>query len=1117
MADGTVTIDIKADGGDKVVKSIQDIDRAATKLGTGKKGDISEDLDKTGASAGKAQGGFKRLMQSFTGLSSSGEKTGGVLSSFREKLSFGAIAGAAQSAVTGLIGGIGDLVKEAVGANDAIDKFKSTMEFAGFGKKEIANATADMKKYADDTVYDLNTVLNTSAQLGANGVKNFTGLTKAAGNLNAVAGGNADTFKSVAMVLTQTAGAGKLTTENWNQLTDAIPGASGVLQTALKKNGAYTGNFRDAMADGQITADEFNKAILELGNNPGAIKAATSTKTFEGAIGNMEAAAVSGIQKIIDGFNKFSTALTGLSIPEILAKIGDVLGSALGGIGDAVGLAAKAIAPFGKQLQNMAQIVGTAIGMIKSYITGSFGAFDSFRNKLVKLVGSDAAGAITANIAKIAGPIGDFVQIIKGIAGVLTGGITSFKQFGSVIPETIGGGTLKTLYSFATNMKQFVSGLDLGKIAMGAAVPALLLLGKRLLGAGSGATGLITKFNPLAGILAKIVPSFLTFGGAATKTGATTSLLSKAMSGLSSGFSTVSGILGSGLVSGLSSLLSPLTRLMTQSSVGAKLVPLLGRAFAGISGPIGIILTAIIGLTTVMGAAGLAGKMQQLVGIVTTFAASFEAAAPQVGLAVGQIINGILVAIAAAIPQIAAGAGTLILSFTTAILAQTPTLILAATQLITSFTTTVVALAPQVIASFTMIVTSILDALAVALPQLIQAGTNLVVSFIQGLTASIPQVVPAAMQMIAAWLQAVASNMAQVVSAGMELLIQFLAGVASKIGGVTEKAIEIIVNFVNAIAGKMGDIVGAAVNLMAKFIQGLADHVADIINPAVDLIVKFVGAIANNLGKIINAAVDLISKFIMGLAKAIPKIADNALEAVMTFVEGVGYALGRVLTSGGELISRFVQGIINGMNKSRDSGKKNSNAVIDGIKAIGKGLWNAGVDLIKGFIGGIGSMIHGVWDAAVNIGKKAVDGVKSMLKIGSPSRVMRQVGVWTGQGFTDGMKDMLPNVSAMADKMANAATFATPQMSLGGLTGSLGHFTTAEQLLGGRLGALPSSQTINNYTTTNQTQQVVEQVASRPITVVSQIDGTEVARATVKPMDEQLGRHWDDQSRKMNK
>ena len=196
------------------------------------------------------------------------------------------------------------LAGEAVNASDSMDKFRSTMKLGSFGDEEIDKAAKAVKKYADDTVYDLSDVSNTTAQLAANGIKNYTELTQAAGNLNAQAGGNAETFKSVAMVMTQTAGAGKLTTENWNQLADAIPGASGVLQEAMKKNGAFTGNFREAMEKGEISADEFNTAITELGMNDGAVKAAKSTSTFEGAVGNLRANVVDMINEIIDAFGK---------------------------------------------------------------------------------------------------------------------------------------------------------------------------------------------------------------------------------------------------------------------------------------------------------------------------------------------------------------------------------------------------------------------------------------------------------------------------------------------------------------------------------------------------------------------------------------------------------------------------------------------------------------------------------------------------------------------------------------------------------------------------------------------------------------------------------------------
>lgn len=219
-----------------------------------------------------------------------------------------AIGGLAVKGVTALWDTVKGFAGDVVNMSDSTDKFLNTMSFAGIDTANVEKASKAARDYADRTVYDLSTIQNTTAQLAANGIKDYTGLTEAAGNLNAVAGGNADTFGSVAMVLTQTAGAGKLTTENWNQLADAIPGASGKLQEAMLKNGAYTGNFRDAMADGQITTDEFNQALMDLGMTDVAKQAATSTSTIEGAMGNLEAAVTGGLT---DAFNLFKPTVTG--------------------------------------------------------------------------------------------------------------------------------------------------------------------------------------------------------------------------------------------------------------------------------------------------------------------------------------------------------------------------------------------------------------------------------------------------------------------------------------------------------------------------------------------------------------------------------------------------------------------------------------------------------------------------------------------------------------------------------------------------------------------------------------------------------------------------------------
>lgn len=236
----------------------------------------------------------------------------------------GVLAGVTSAATTFVMGQFGQIASAAVTASDATSKFKQTLDFAGFDTSAIDAATAATQNYADVTVYDLATIQNTTAQLAANGIKDYTGLTEAAGNLNAVAGGNAETFKSVGMVLTQTAGAGKLTTENWNQLANAIPGASGMLQEALLKNGAFTGNFRDAMAQGQITSEEFNAALMELGSEPVAVEAAKSTSTFEGAIGNLQANVVGTLTKMLDDMKPMLTDAIGF-ISDFFSQAADTV------------------------------------------------------------------------------------------------------------------------------------------------------------------------------------------------------------------------------------------------------------------------------------------------------------------------------------------------------------------------------------------------------------------------------------------------------------------------------------------------------------------------------------------------------------------------------------------------------------------------------------------------------------------------------------------------------------------------------------------------------------------------------------------------------------------------
>lgn len=269
---------------------------------------IEVDTSAIKAEIKKATGSFKAaaddMSDSMETVDKSVKGSAGGIKGFTSSIGKMAGAGLIIGAVSKAWDAVTDSVSDAMTASDAMNKFSSTMEFAGIQGKELSKAKAAVKDYANATVYDLQTVANTSATLAANGVGNYTEMTEALGNLNAIAGGNAETFQSVAQSFTQTVGAGKLTTENWNQLSEAIPGVSSRLQDAMRNAGAFKGNFRDAMSAGEISADEFGAAVQQLGMTDVAKEAATSTNTFEGAVGSLQANMVDGINSIIDAIGK---------------------------------------------------------------------------------------------------------------------------------------------------------------------------------------------------------------------------------------------------------------------------------------------------------------------------------------------------------------------------------------------------------------------------------------------------------------------------------------------------------------------------------------------------------------------------------------------------------------------------------------------------------------------------------------------------------------------------------------------------------------------------------------------------------------------------------------------
>lgn len=326
-----------------------------------------------------------------------------------------------------IVSGLKDMAGQAINSYDALTTFKSTMKFAGFDTSAIKKSSDELKEYSKETIYNVGEMSNTAATLAANGVKNYTAVTESLGNLVAVAGGGAQAMSSASLALTQIVGAGKMYTGDWNQFINMIPGASKKIQDELKKNGAYTGNFRDAMSKGEITAKEFLKAINDLGNTKVAEKAATDTTKFSTAWQGMQEAVQDGIIKLMDTIGT-------KGITNTISNFGNVAYDVFDGI-------AKWIKPLKPAFETLGKIISTIFS----------GIGDAF-----KPIG-DAIGSITKPLRESSGFAKPLNSALKGIASHKT----ALKAVGAAI------GSIAAGFIAMKSVSAVTSGINLAVLAFG--------------------------------------------------------------------------------------------------------------------------------------------------------------------------------------------------------------------------------------------------------------------------------------------------------------------------------------------------------------------------------------------------------------------------------------------------------------------------------------------------------------------------------------------------------------------------------------------------------------------------------------------------------------------------
>lgn len=281
-------------------------------------------------------------------------------------------------------------------------------------------------------------------------------------------------------------------------------------------------------------------------------------------------------------------------------------------------------------------------------------------------------------------------------------------------------------------------------------------------------------------------------------------------------------------------------------------------------------------------------------------------------------------------------------------------------------------------------------------------------------------------------------------------------GTAFKEGGLSgavDAFGQILNDGITLIVGKAPELVSAGMKLIESLAMGLIDNLDVILDAALDVLLVLVDGLIENIPKLIDAALKIVTKLSDFIIEHVDLITEKGVELIAALVAGLIKAIPDIIRA----VPKLVQAI---------------------WKTFQNTNWlSLGVDIIRGIARGISSAAGEIMSAARTAAENALNSVKSFLGIHSPSkRAAQEIGEPYAQGVAEGIDSGTEDIT---DSVTNMGRSMLSDLHLPDLSGWTSGLNAA-----------------------------ISATAQSQITVVSELDGREIARGTAWYMNEQLA--WEE-------
>lgn len=814
-------------------------------------------------------------------------------------LAKGGIIGAAAAVTTKAMGVISNSIGSAVGRADQMNNFPKVMKNLGYSSQDAAASIKKISNALDGLPTTSSAMTGMVQQLAplTSNLDEATDIALAFNNAMLAGGASTMEQENALTQYTQMLSAGKVDMQAWRSIQAAMPGQLNQVAEAMLGAGKNSNDLYEAMKNGSISFDDFNKKVMELNQNgfgkyaSFAQQAKDATQGIGTAMENVKNRVAKAVQKVIEavGVENIAGAINGFSSQ--FGKVGDAAASMVTGVKGWFGKAAQAAQPLvsiwksdfgqlGMYLKGLAANAQAFGGSLLDVVTNS-GGLQNFLTGLNNIISPLVNWwiALTRNVSIFIGTLSDSggVQAFLASLSELWKGLT---QLGQGLSDAVTG-----FLAVGQNGGVAASIGQLVGDAFNAAAPFVEKLASTLQSLGDWAIG---NGDAIRTIIAGIAGGFAAFK--------TASLISAAVTALKS-FDAAAKIAAAGqwvlnaamnanpivlVVTAIAALVSALVWFFTQTETGRK-------AWAAFTSFLSSAWQSVVSFVTGLGQNIANFFTQTIPNAIQSVIQWFQQLPSAIGTALSNLITSI---------------GTWAVSFGQSALQAGQQFVSNIANFLTNLPATIAYWLAYGI-TFVVLWAAQLGSQAISAGQ--QFLTNLG-TFLMQLPGNIWNWLTSTVASVASWAAQMGAN---ALSAGS----QFLSNVGT---------------FISQLPSNVGSWLSGAISAAASFVGQMASNAVNAGSRFLSSIGSYISQVPGRIGAGLSGAISAVGSFASSMASGALRAGQQFLSNLVNTLASIP---GRMVSIG----SQIVHGIISGITGS--IGKVGS-AILGGVKDAISGVKN---------------------------------------------------------------------------------------------------------------------------------------------------------------------------------